>query len=86
MHHGPDRVAMDEIDRLQATLEWLEQHHPGLPDWVLDTITFRVEYTWEAIVRVTEYGPVGTGFEAMLRCVVKVALADLEAGKLERIA
>ncbi len=82
---------MDEIDRLEKTREWLEQHHPELfesprPGWVIDTITFRAEYTWGATAQVTGHGPVGPGFEAMLRRVIVVALADLEAGRLERIA
>lgn len=76
---------MPKMDRQLATNKFLDENHPGLPDWVRDTIAFRVEYAWLAVLRFAGFASQGDGFRNLVRRMTLRALQDLEAGVLERI-
>lgn len=73
---------MTEIERLEAVQRWFEAHRPDTPDWAREAVALRLEYAWEACVRITGYAPY---LPTLVHGIAQRALEDLARGALERV-
>ena len=54
---------MDEIDRLCFIHDFLKENHSELKDWMIESIQFRAEFCWEAMVKINGFAPIGSAWE-----------------------